>query len=489
FIVSPSLPIGFLVAGSYMHYIAGNLVFLCLFWLSWFFPERTTRSLWQPIILTLIDVVFFAAILFSDFLFTSFQIGLAGERHIFFNGMGYILYALFIVFLFIAAEVVLYRKYKRCLDNHKAPLLFMFLGTAIASTPALISNLILPGLGQFSLFAAGPLFGIPFVLFIAYAVFKHNLLNVKIIATEFFVILIILVLVIEVFAAETFGERIIKTFTLAAVSVLSYLIIRSVLKEVQTRQQIEELAGKLQLANKELKRIDQAKSDFLSMASHQLKTPLSIIKGYVSMTLEGSFGNITKKIKDQLEKVFISNERLISLVEDLLNLSRVEEGRMKYDWTDEPISDIVQQVIEEVQMEAEQKHLRITWIPPTGKLVAQVDLNKIRNVIFNLLDNAIKYTDKGTITVSVARHNKSVRVSVADTGRGISGSEIKKLFTKFTRVIEGKSNLTTTGFGLGLYVARLIVEEHKGRIWAESAGLGKGSTFIVELPLAEYTKK
>ena len=134
-------------------------------------------------------------------------------------------------------------------------------------------------------------------------------------------------------------------------------------------------------------------------------------------------------------------------------------------------------------MAAEHKHLKLIWKPPEEKFYARVDMNKMRNVIFNMVDNAIKYTDKGTITITITRHEKSVRVSVADTGRGISAPQIQKLFTKFTRVIEGKSNLTTSGFGLGLYVARLIVEEHKGRIWAESAGLGKGSTFVLELPL------
>ena len=101
-----------------------------------------------------------------------------------------------------------------------------------------------------------------------------------------------------------------------------------------------------------------------------------------------------------------------------------------------------------------------------------------------MLDNAIKYTEKGSITVAVTRHDTAIRVSVTDTGRGISAPQIQKLFTKFTRIVEGKSNLTTAGFGLGLYVARLIVEEHGGRIWAESAGIGKGSTFILELSTA-----
>ena len=469
--------------GIYAHYVAGNLIFLSFFWFSVYFPERTKRSLILPLLITLIDSVIIFALILSNFLFTSFFIDLANQKQVIFNNIGYTLYTLCTLALFVAGTIILFKKYKRQHDANKIPILYVFFGSIMASVPALISNLILPAFGQFTFFAMGPIFGIFFVICIAYAVFKHNLLNVKIVATEFFVSLIILILVIEVFSANSILEFVIKTITLAAVSILSYLIIRSVLKEVQIREQIEQLAGDLEKANEELARINQAKSDFISMASHQLKTPLSIIKGYISMTLEGSFGKITKMTKDQLEKVFISNERLISLVEDLLNLSRVEEGRMKYDWSEENVSDIVQQTFDEVRMAAEHKHLKLIWEPPEEKFYVRVDMNKMRNVIFNMVDNAIKYTDKGTITITVTRHEKSVRVSVADTGRGISAPQIQKLFTKFTRVIEGKSNLTTSGFGLGLYVARLIVEEHKGRIWAESAGLGKGSTFVLELPL------
>lgn len=484
-VTAPFVSHTFYVFGAFLHYIFGNLIFLLLFWFAYYFPKPTNQLPIIPIIATILDFIFFLALIFTQFLFKEFLYSPLEGSSIVFNPVGYSIYALFILTIFITAELALVKKYRTQVEENRTHIKYVIWGTALASAPALITNLVLPGFTVMSLFSIGPIFAVPWVVIIGYAIFKHNLLNIKIIATEFFVTLIVTATALEMLFADTLSEFLLRFMLFSAVSILSYLIIRSVLKEIQTRQQIELLAGQLQAANKELARINQAKSDFLSMASHQLKTPLSIIKGYVSMTLEGSFGKITKKIKEQLEKVFISNERLISLVEDLLNLSRVEEGRMKYDWTNENISDIVQQVVEEVRMAAEQKHLRMVWMPPTEKLIVRVDLNKIRNVIFNLLDNAIKYTAEGAITVTAARHNQSMRVSVADTGRGISSSEIKKLFTKFTRVFEGKSNLTTSGFGLGLYVARLIVEEHKGRVWVESAGLGKGSTFVLELPLVD----
>ena len=384
--------------------------------------------------------------------------------------------------------VSIIREFNTLPQESKYQMVYVLLGSLLGFGGGAVNFLGMYGITVFQPFLifAGAFGVITSPFFLAYAAFRYRFMDIKLIATEFFTGILLLVLLIDLLLAESFRDIGLKSVMLVLASIFGYLIIRSIINEVHSREKIEQLAEKLQHANKELDRINQAKSDFLSMASHQLKTPLSIIKGYISMTLEGSFGNITKKIKEQLEKVFISNERLISLVEDLLNLSRVEEGRMKYDWADENISNIVQQIMDEVIMAAQHKNLKIVWNPPSEPFYARVDINKIRNVIFNLVDNAIKYTNQGTITVAVSKHNQSVRVSVKDTGRGMSSDQIPKLFTKFTRVFEGEqSNLTTSGFGLGLYVARLIAEGHKGRVWAESAGLGKGSTFILEVPVID----
>src|SRR3989338_8956114 len=126
--VSASQSITLFKVAAHAHYIAGNLVFLCLFWLSIYFPERTTRSLILPLVLTIIDGIFFVAIIFSDFLFTSFFIDLADQKQILFNNMGYIIYALYILFLYIVAEIILFKKYKKRNDAYKASLLYMFLG-------------------------------------------------------------------------------------------------------------------------------------------------------------------------------------------------------------------------------------------------------------------------------------------------------------------------------------------------------------------------
>ncbi|TSC71656.1 MAG: histidine kinase [Parcubacteria group bacterium Gr01-1014_70] len=476
------------ILGAVLHYIFGNLVFLLLFWFVYYFPKPTERSLLLPIIATLIDCAFFVAIIFTQFLFKEFLFSSPGGPSIVFNAAGYFIYAVFILALFVVAEVTLLYKYK--MPNIEKPehVKYVILGTGIASVPALVSNLVLPGFHITSFFAIGPIFAVPWVLIIGYAIFKHNLLNIKIIATEFFITLIIAALALEVFLATTDLEFLLRFVMLIAVSFFSYLLIRSVLKEVKTRLQIEELAGKLRDANTELERVNQAKSDFLSITSHQLKTPLSIIKGYVSMALEGSFGAISENLQKQLNKVYVSNERLITLVDDLLNLSRIEEGRMQYDWTIENVGEIVTSVVDEVSESAVRKGVAISWKEPQEALRVKVDRNKIRNVIFNLLDNALKYTEKGKVTIHLVEGDGYIELRVTDTGKGIHASELPKLFTKFSRVRErheGNRRYNVAGFGLGLYVARLIVEAHGGTTWADSKGEGKGSTFFIKLPLAK----
>jgi|GEM_PF-2000691 len=247
-------------------------------------------------------------------------------------------------------------------------------------------------------------------------------------------------------------------------------------------KQVKERTKELATANEELKRLDKAKSEFVSIASHQLRTPLTASKGYISLVLEGTYGALEEKFKKPLQKVYYSNERLIHLVNDLLSLSRIESGKMKLEKESTDISEIVKSVIEELQIKAEERGLKLVFKKPTTA-VAQIllDKEKIRNVVLNLIDNAIRYTKEGSIITSVAQENGKLHIAVQDTGEGMTKEEIGKLFESFSRGQAG-AKLSTEGAGLGLYIARQFVEMHKGKIWAESDGKGKGSTFHIELP-------
>jgi signal transduction histidine kinase len=213
------------------------------------------------------------------------------------------------------------------------------------------------------------------------------------------------------------------------------------------------------------------------------------------MALEGSFGAITEKAKGALEKVFISADQLVKLVGDMLNLSRIETGRIQYEFKKNDLVLLTKSVVGEYTPEVKKKGLRLVFKNDLGKTFEFLfDKDKIREVIINLVHNALKYTPKGAITLHLAQApkaagtdddgNAGVLISVQDEGIGIKKEDISKLFIKFNRTEEVKK-MDPNGMGIGLYFVKRVVEDHGGRAWAESEGLGKGSTFIVELPVKQ----
>jgi len=242
----------------------------------------------------------------------------------------------------------------------------------------------------------------------------------------------------------------------------------------------------LQEANVHLRHLDKAKSEFLSIASHQLRTPISALKGYLSMMLDGDFGKIPIKIKRVLADLFDSSSRLARVINVFLNVSRIESGKFHLDKKSTKIEDLISGVINELSNEAKQKSIKLDYKKSCRKkeLVVLVDSDKLREVILNLIDNAIKYTNKGKVEIRLACEENSIKFSVKDTGIGIDKDDIPLLFKKFSRGT-GVSNVYTGGSGLGLFIAQKVIKEHGGDIWAESKGLEKGSIFSFSLPICD----
>lgn len=252
---------------------------------------------------------------------------------------------------------------------------------------------------------------------------------------------------------------------------------------VELEEKVERRTRNLKKANDQLKELDLAKSEFISIASHQLRTPLTVIKGYISMMLEGNFGDLNELETESLNKVFLSNERLIQLVENLLNISRIESGRMQFDFRETDMNKMIESVIDELSVNAKKKNLLLLYKPSAEPLpLIKMDDEKIRQVVINLIDNGIKYTKRGNVSVSLELRENKARFCVEDSGMGIRPEDKVNLFKKFFRGM-GVSVIHTEGTGLGLYVARVMVEAHNGKIWVESEGGGKGSKFCFELPI------
>ncbi|HBE89621.1 MAG TPA: hypothetical protein DDW41_00225 [Candidatus Andersenbacteria bacterium] len=247
--------------------------------------------------------------------------------------------------------------------------------------------------------------------------------------------------------------------------------------------EIKRATQELEIANAQLRDLDKAKSEFLSIASHQLYTPMTALRGYLSMLQEGDYGQTSPKQKPIIKILEISANRLINLIKNLLDVSRIESGRLELNLESLDFGSMVKELVQDLMPNALNKKVKLQYNQQDETLPHVVaDQERVRQVILNIVDNSIKYTDKGRIDVRVQQTDHTITLTVNDTGRGMTADEITKLFTKFTRV-GGASKYRKEGTGLGLYVAKQIIREHHGDIEVTSPGMNHGSTFYVHLPI------
>jgi signal transduction histidine kinase len=246
------------------------------------------------------------------------------------------------------------------------------------------------------------------------------------------------------------------------------------------------LYNEVQSANERLKQLDKLKDEFVAVASHELRTPMTAIKSYLWMTLEGRGGPISEKQRHYLQGAYTSVDRLIRLVSDMLNVSRIDAGRVTLQLGAVDLKKIVQEVFEEVMPRAQEAGLTLVMNPVENLPQVVADFNKIKEVFFNIIGNSLKFTPKGgSITVSFAQKENMIETTIADTGTGIDPTNLSKLFQKFSMIPDSYiSDRSIQGTGLGLYISKFLVDLHGGRIWATSEGHGKGTQFIFSLKIA-----
>lgn len=315
---------------------------------------------------------------------------------------------------------------------------------------------------------------------------KYNFEEIKVIAIELFISITVLVLTLELFLASSFLDLFIKTAVAVMVVFASSFLAESVKREIRSKDQIARLSHNLEMTSQRLKILDKKKSEFFSTMSHRLRDQLTAIKGYALMLADGSFGELSKPTQEAVEKISASSGHLATMISDFVDISRIESGEIKYNFTDVDVKNLVLDVAKEMKQSADRAHLVLSVTVddnvPLGKFITIGDEGKLRQVISSLIDNSIKYTPLGEISLllSVSPDYKKILFSLSDTGIGISPLTLEKIFKKFS-VVGGANNARTEGAGLGLYVANEIIKKHEGRIWAESKGEGTGSTFFVEL--------
>lgn len=222
--------------------------------------------------------------------------------------------------------------------------------------------------------------------------------------------------------------------------------------------------------------------EFLSLTSHQLFTPLSMIRGFASLLHYGTLGKLSQRQQEAVGEIYASSKRMTNLISELLSVSRIQSGKLPIHLTEGKIEEVIQSSLSQFRQAMPKKNIHLEFTRDSTLKPLPMDKEKILQVLYILLDNAIRYTPKGKIKISLKQNEQWTTVNIQDEGMGIKKEDFEKLFQPFFR---GKNilELDNKGTGLGLHIARLIIDGHHGKIWAESSGPNKGSTFSFSLPM------
>lgn len=325
--------------------------------------------------------------------------------------------------------------------------------------------------------AQAGLFGMPiFIGFLAYTVVKFKAFNVKLIATQALVWGVALLIGARLFYSTTTTGFILSAGTFVAFLVGGVYIVRSVKKEIVLRENIELLAKNLEIAN-------ERQSETTSLITHQIRGVFTNTKAGLSSIIEGDFGAVPPGLTEVVSGMFKSQLEGVKTVETFLQAQKVDSGTIQYDKKPFDLKAVVETVSAQEKPSADSKGLQYAVNIDSGDYMLNGDQIYLTQVIANLIDNAIRYTEKGSIIVALSRNGSNILYSVKDSGVGIPDEDKEKMFTKYGHGKDSRK-INAASSGLGLYIVKGVVDGHGGKIWYETE-VGKGTTFFVELPIAQ----
>lgn len=416
--------------------------------------------------------------LFGNFVFSGITSDISGVSQLV-VGKGIIVFGVTGGILTIAGFIFLIKRIIRAKEADRKPLKLILVGALATFILLFAFNLILPTVfGNIKFTALGAVTIFPFAAFTAYAIFKHKTFRVVNFGSTLMAFFLCVATFIEIIFAENYGQLILRSGIFLFVLLICIQFVKNIFM-------LEHITESLEAANEQLKSLDKLKSEFISLASHQLRSPLTVIKGYASTLADGVVGEMNPKQTEIVRHIYTSAQGLASVVEDFLSVTKIEQGGLKYVFEPVDVRELVEDLASDMKIVAEDKHLAFTVsIDRTEMFMVNADALKLKQVFLNMIDNSIKYTKEGSITVSLVKDEggKKIVFSVKDTGVGVTEETRKKLFTKFARGEAGILN--SGGSGLGLYLSQEIVSAHHGEINVESEGEGKGACFSVILPSA-----
>ena len=405
---------------------------------------------------------------------------------------------------FVWAFWTLGRKLVRATKVEHAQVAIILMGAAVATVLGVVMNLILPMLGNYRLVWLGPDMASILLVASMYAITKHRLFESRVLLSELLAILLFLGAFYLALRFPSPPYVYYQGVYLILTIAVGILFLRSVGKEVRVTERLhqanQELEGRnrslaamtdnLERANRSLKELMEIKTEFLHIASHQLRTPLTSMRGLLEMQAQGDLDKLPADQRRQTQRDMLSAaNQLNNIVNDLLDAMELEGGTLNFRFAPVQVESVIEDVIKTLKPNYDRKGLWLTFqrsATPLPKVEA--DDRFLREALLNMVDNAEKYTPHGGVTIQAEAKGDAMEVSVADTGIGIDPQEAAKLFGKFVRG-RRSSAIHTDGSGLGLYIIKRIVDGHHGTIQLLSPGIDQGTTARVTLPLTQPRKE
>jgi signal transduction histidine kinase len=359
----------------------------------------------------------------------------------------------------------------------------------LGSAVSLVTNLVFPFLGYFTYQWMGQIFTIFMVMSVVYAIIRYNLFQIKLLATELFIFLIVGVSIFKIFLSISRNELILNLIFAFILTFFGYLLVKSSIKEDEQKEELQKLNKKITYFNEQLKTLDERKTEFINIASHQLRTPATAIKGYTQLISDGDYGEMSDNVRKQVVRINELADQSLSLITDMLNISRIEENRLVYHFDDVDVNEVVYNIAKSFEPRTKEKGLDYTFIISKDKTILKIDKTLFTQAVENVIDNSVKYTKKGgmiKLTAGIIDLNlngdmhKVYQFECVDNGIGIDKESQLHLFEKFSRSKNARDS-GLDGTGIGMYLAREIIHSHKGEISVTSEGEGKGTRSLITL--------
>jgi len=315
------------------------------------------------------------------------------------------------------------------------------------------------------------------VSILALAITKYHLFEIRVILTEILAVIMGTILFVSPFLMPDDLLRNLAIANFLLFCFFGYYLIRATYQEEKRREDAEKLA-------KDAVQLSEAKDQFMLSVQHHLRTPLTAIQGYSSLLLEGSFGEINEEAKQKISRILESSRELIKLANNFLSIAKMETRKDSLLMGKVQMKAVMEEIIKELEPEKEKKKIYIKFSAKGVIPEITTDRDKIKEAIYNVVNNAIKYTQKGGITVEISlKGEENILISVKDTGIGIEKEQMKNMFRENFERGRNVKQINAEGVGIGLYLSARIIKNLKGKIWAKSEGNNKGSVFYIELPI------